>query len=225
MPGDDVDAVAAPVAGHARHVAPGLDDRVADRHAEIARGAHAVVAPRDDAAGHRVLGEVRVGPLVDVVGVAVPPLLQELRPGPGVVDLVEVHLVRLGQPEHAQPEDRHDEHDEDPEVEAVEAAAGLVVEGLRAVGPERPGSDLLAQPLDDAHLGSGRRFGPGRERRLRRPGSRSRLPGAGRDCAGRRRVDRRRPRSMRRRWPRPVTRPRPRPQGHPARRPRTSRPS
>ena len=80
-----------------------------------------------------------MGPLVDVVGVAVPPLLQELGAGPGVVDLVEVHLVRLGEPEHPQAEDRDDEHDEHPEVEAVEAAAGLVVEGSRAVRAERTG--------------------------------------------------------------------------------------
>ena len=44
-----------------------------------------------DTPGHGVLGQVRVGELVDVVGLAVLPVLQELGGGPRVVDLVEVH--------------------------------------------------------------------------------------------------------------------------------------
>ena len=84
----------------------GSIDRVDDRHAELARRRDPVVAPGDEAAGHRVLGEVRMGPLVDVVVDPVAPVLEELRRGPGVVDLVEVHLVRLGQAEHPDAEDR-----------------------------------------------------------------------------------------------------------------------
>ena len=48
-----------------------------------------------DAPGHGVLGEVRVRVLVDGVGLAVLPVLQELRRRARVVDLVEVHAHRL----------------------------------------------------------------------------------------------------------------------------------
>ena len=65
--GDDVDAVAGAPVGKGRVVAPGFDEGIPHRHAEIARGADAVVSPGNDAAGHRVLGQVGVGPFVDVV--------------------------------------------------------------------------------------------------------------------------------------------------------------
>src|SRR6266850_2288947 len=100
-------------------------ERIPDRHAEIARPGHPVVTPGDEAAGHDVFGEVGMGPLVDVVGDPVAPVLEELRRGPGVVDLVEVHLVGLGETEDPEPENRHDEDDDDPRVEAVEPAARL----------------------------------------------------------------------------------------------------
>ena len=135
--GRHVDPVAAAVAGQLRVVSRGSTAASGPRHAEIARRGDPVVAPRDEAAGHRVLREVGVRPLVDVVVDPVAPVLEELRRRPGVIDLVEVHLVGLGQAEHPDPEDRDDEDDEDPEVELVEPAAGLVVELLRAVRPDR----------------------------------------------------------------------------------------
>ena len=85
-----------------------------------------------------------MGPLVDVVATAVPPVLEELRGRPGVIDLVEVHLVRLGETEHPEPS-RRDEHDDDPQVEPVEASAGLAVERLRSVGADRARHDLQAR--------------------------------------------------------------------------------
>ena len=63
------------------------------------------------APGHRVLGEVGVGVLVDRVGLAVLPVLQELHAGPGVVDLVEVHVEGLGEVEAAQHQRADDQQD------------------------------------------------------------------------------------------------------------------
>ena len=72
-----------------------LDQRVVDRGADRARRADPVVAERGDPGRDQVLAEVRVGPLVDVALVAVPPVLEELGRGARVVDLVEVHVQRL----------------------------------------------------------------------------------------------------------------------------------
>ena len=105
-----MEALAGSAARHELVVAPGLDDRRTHGHAEVARGADVVLAPEHDARGHRVFRQVRVGPLVDVVREPVAPLLQELGRGPGVIDLVEVHLVRLGQPERSERQARDDEH-------------------------------------------------------------------------------------------------------------------
>ena len=103
--------------------------------------------------GHRVLGEVGVGPLVDVVRQPVAPVLEELGGGPRVVDLVEVHLVRLGEPEGAQQHRPDDEHDDEPQVEPVEPPAALASAGSRS---DRAGS-------------APRRAVPGTSRRCRAP--------------------------------------------------------
>ena len=63
-----------------------------------------------------------MGELVDVVGLAVAPVLEEFGRGPSVIDLVEVHPIGLRQAERAQDETRHDEDDEEPQVEPVETA-------------------------------------------------------------------------------------------------------
>ena len=83
--------------------------------------------------GHRVLGEVRVGPLVDVVGDAVAPGLEELRGGAGVVDLVEVHPGRVVEPVRAQDQRADHEHDQEPQVQPVQAPSRLAGEA-RAIG-------------------------------------------------------------------------------------------
>ena len=151
--GRDPHAVAV-AGGRGRRVRPaGLDGRVADRHAEVAGRLRVVPRERDDAAGHRVLREVRVRPLVDVVRDAVAPVLEELGGRPRVVDLVEVHPRRLGEPEHAQAHRGDDQHDQEPQVEAVEAAAALAVERRRAVGADA----------------ASRRCAPGTTRSGRRP--------------------------------------------------------
>ena len=88
-----------------RRAAPGvvgaparLDGRATSTGtAELALAGDPVVAERLDAQRHRVLGEVRVGVLVDGVRLVVAPVLEELHRGPGVVDLVEVHVVGLGE--------------------------------------------------------------------------------------------------------------------------------
>ncbi len=162
--GDDVDAVAGSVPGERRISVPRLDYRVEDRHAELAGGGDPVVTPRDEAAGHRVLREVRMRPLVDLVAHPVAPVLEELRRGPRVVDLVEVHLVRLGQSEHPHSEHRCEEDDEDPHVELVQPPRRLVVERSRPVGSDRALVELCPEPGDRAELGQRRRLGPGRQR-------------------------------------------------------------
>ena len=117
-----------------RRVDPaGFGRDVGDRHAERARGRHPVVAERDEPAGDRVLGEMRVGVLVDRVRLPVAPVLQELGGRPGVVDLVEVHPRGLAQAERPQAERHDDEHDDEPQVETVEPAAALAIEQVRAV--------------------------------------------------------------------------------------------
>ena len=77
-----------------------------------------------------------MGVLVDVVRHAVAPVLQELRRRPGVVDLVEVHRVRLGQAEGPRDEREDHDHDEEPQVEPVEPPATLAVQPPRPVGQE-----------------------------------------------------------------------------------------
>ena len=163
LPGRDVDPLAGPVVEH-DVLATGLVGGGPDRHVQLARGADVVLAPQHQAAGHRVLGQVRVGPLVDVVVQPVAPALQELGRGPRVVDLVEVHLGGLGQAEGAQAQGRAEEHEQDPHVEAVEAAAALVAERRAAVGAHGQVVGPLAQPAGDADLAERPALAPGRQR-------------------------------------------------------------
>ena len=123
-----------------------------------------VVAPRHETGRHRVLGEVWVGPLVDVVRQAVAPRLEEFGRGPRVVDLVEVHLVRLGQAERAQQQRAEDEQDDQEQVEPVEAAAALVAEGGTPIRADRRLVEAGLEPADDADLLDGRARRPGRHR-------------------------------------------------------------
>ena len=82
---------------------------------------------------HGVLGEMGVGVLVDVVGLVVAPVLEELHRGPRVIDLVEVHVVRLGQPVPAQRDRRQQDAQRHEQVEPVETSGGLADEGRAPV--------------------------------------------------------------------------------------------
>ena len=108
-----------------------------------------------------------MGPFVDVVADSVAPVLEEFRRRASVIDLVEVHLVRLGQAEHPDPEDRHDENGEQPQVKPVEPPAGLVMEAAGAVGPDGPLRELGPEPAPRPELHEGRRAGPGQRGELR----------------------------------------------------------
>ena len=151
-----------------------LDGGGDDRHAEVARGVHVVAAPQHDPGSHQVLGQVRVRPLVDVVRQAVAPVLQELRGRPGVVDLVEVHLLRLVEPEGAKHHRADDQDDDDPQVELVEPSAALVAERRRPIRPHGRIAVSRLQPADHAELVERRPGGPARHR-----GDRSRGGGRG----------------------------------------------
>ena len=175
LPGADVRGCAA--ARRRDLVDPARLDRGRhDGHLEIARGGHVVLAPEHDPGRHQVLGEVRVGPLVDVVRQAVAPVLEELRRGPCVIDLVEVHLERLVEPEGAQHHRPEDEHDDDPQVEPVEPAAALVTDRGRPVGPDPRVVVAGLEPGDDADVVEGAAGGPARHRRGRRGGWDRRAP-------------------------------------------------
>ena len=137
-----------------------LDRDVGDRCPERARLIDMVAAPQDQAAGHEVLGQMWVRPLVDVVVQAVPPALQELGRGPRVVDLVKVHLIGLGQAEGAHAEGRQDQDDQDPGIEPVQAAAALVPQGRRAVGAGRALGEAVAEPAAEAGFGERATLGP-----------------------------------------------------------------
>ena len=90
-----------------------------------------------------------MGPFVDVVRDAVAPVLQELGGRPGVVDLVEVHLVRLGEAEHAQAERREHEDDEEPQRRAGRAGRPLSERGrLRSARTGRSASLARNQPIE-----------------------------------------------------------------------------
>ena len=109
-------------------------------------GGHPVVAEGDQADGHGVLGQVRVGEFVDRVGLPVAPVLQEFGGGAGVIDLVEVHPVRLCQPKGSQRQGGHDDDHQQPQVESIEPPAGLAVEPPRAIRPECPHGQPRGQP-------------------------------------------------------------------------------
>jgi hypothetical protein len=63
-----------------------------------------------------------------------------------VVDLVEVHLVRLGQPERAQQERPDDEHHDEEQVEAVQPTPALGAKRRAAVGSDGRLAEAGAQP-------------------------------------------------------------------------------
>ena len=130
-----------------------LDRGRRDRRAQIARPRDVVLAPQHQPRGHRVLGEVRMGPLVDVVGLAVSPVLQELHGRPGVIDLVEMRLVRLFQAEGPHPERRQQQDDQDPRVEAIQSPAALPEERPAPIRPHRAFGESGPDPAHEAAVG------------------------------------------------------------------------
>ena len=102
-----------------------LVERVRHADAELAHADDLVITQERDTHRHRVLGQVWVGPLVDVVWLAVPPVLEELRRGPGVIELVEVHRAWLVEPEPAADESEQQDRRHEDDVDAVESAAVL----------------------------------------------------------------------------------------------------
>ena len=91
-----------------------------------------------------------------------------------------------------------DEDDDDPQVEPVEPPAGLAVERLRAIRPDRAGRELRrGTSSSDADLGEGRRLAPGGHRDGRRRGEGR----SGRPCGRRRARGRRATASRARRAP------------------------
>ena len=146
----DPQAIAGDPAAGVGLVPARLNGRVADLDAEIARGGRLVLAPGDDPQGHRVLREVRVGPLVDVVGDAVAPVLEELDGRPRVVHLVEVHLDRLTEPPDPAGQERRRENEDHPQVEPVEAPAGLPLEAGGSIGADRSLAEPDPEPADEA---------------------------------------------------------------------------
>ena len=87
--------------------------------------------------GHQVLGQVRVGVLVDRVRDAVAPVLQELGRRARVIDLVEVHAVGLLDAEGAQAERGHEDDHQQQQVEPVEPARALADQLGAAVAADR----------------------------------------------------------------------------------------
>ncbi len=165
-PRRDVDALACPCSAI---LAARLDRDSADGIPELIRRRDVVGAPQHETAGHGVLGEMRVRPFVDRVGFAVAPVLQEFRGRPRVIDLVEVHLVRLGEPEQAQPERREDQDEDEPGIEAVESAAALAHERPAPVGARRDRVQPVVDPPADPDLLESGGLRPGRQRRRSRP--------------------------------------------------------
>jgi hypothetical protein len=111
---------------HGAVLAAWLDRDGSDGVPELVRRRDVVCAPQDQPTRHRVLGEMRVRPFVDRMRFAVAPVLQEFGGRPCVIDLVEVHLVRLGEAEQAEPEGRQDQDEDEPGIEPVESTAALV---------------------------------------------------------------------------------------------------
>ena len=171
--GRDVQPVAGPLVRQPIPVPARLDRGVEDRRAKVALAGDPVVAPQLDPDGHRVLGQVWVGVLVDAVREAVPPVLEELGGRARVIDLVEVHGGRLGEAPHPQPEGRDDEPDEDPEIEPIELAATLAIEQARPVGTERTRREAAHQRVEE-------RRPAGRRRRVGTVHARRDVPSGGR---------------------------------------------
>jgi hypothetical protein len=82
-----------------------------------------------------------------------------------VIDLVEVHLVRLGQPERAGEERGEQDDDHQIHVETVEPAAGLTREAGRSVRAGRRRREPVADPAHEPELGEGQGRGPAWHRR------------------------------------------------------------
>ena len=137
VPAGHVEPVAGPAPRHRRVFPARFDEDVGDGCPEVRLSGHPVVAEGDQAEGHRVLGEMGVGELVDVVDLPVAPVLEELGRGPGVVDLVEVHPIGFGEPEPADHQRCDDDHDEEPQVEPIEPPTGLPVEPTGSVRQDR----------------------------------------------------------------------------------------
>ncbi len=167
------DAVAGPVAGPGWFLAARLDRGVPHGHAQVARGGHVVPREGDDPGGHRVLGEVWMGPLVDVVGDVVAPGLQELGGGARVVDLIEMHPGGVAEPVRAQDQRTDHEHDQEEQVQPVQAASWLAVEARRSVRAEGRLAHAGPQPRDGPHLRPGRPVVPGGYEASRGPGGRA----------------------------------------------------
>ena len=142
----DPQAITLDPAGIGSVVAPRLDDRIDHRDVQLALGTDPVLAERHEAQGHRVLREMRVRPLVDVVAEPVAPVLQELGRRPRVVDLVEVHLVRLVEPPHAHRQQADREDDQHPGVQPVQASATLALEQPTPIGPDRGITQARPEP-------------------------------------------------------------------------------
>ena len=113
-----------------------LEHGVLHGHGQFVRARDLVATSQPDTPGHGVLGQMWVGELVDVVGLAVLPVLQELGGGAGVVDLVEVHAHRLVEPEATHAERDDDQQGDDQQVPAVDAPPGF---------GSQPGTAVAAQ--------------------------------------------------------------------------------
>ena len=158
---DQPQAIPSPLRCRCPFVPAGLDDCGRDRYAKFARGRRSVVAPGDDSAGHRVLGEMRVGPFVDVVRDPVPPVLKELDRRPRVIDLVEVHLVRLAEAPDPDRQERHREDGHHPDVELVHPATGFAVQLAGSVPSDGPLVQAMSEPAEQADLAGRRALVPG----------------------------------------------------------------
>jgi hypothetical protein len=104
-----------------------------------------------------------------------------------VVDLVEVHLVRLVEPPHANGEQADREQDEDPRIESIQPAAALAVQQAAAIRPDRCVPQSAPEPVERAEPAGVAIEIPGGGDHL---GGRGRTPGSrARAC----RAERRRP--------------------------------
>jgi len=114
-----------------------FDDSVGCRCAKVGSRGDAVVAERFDAQRHPVLGDVRMGELVDRVRHVVAPVLEELHRRARVVDLVEVHAVGHLEPIRAHEEGGKEDHHQQHNVATAELTAHLALEERAPVAPNR----------------------------------------------------------------------------------------
>ena len=95
-----------------------------------------IIRERENAEGHDLLREMRVGPFVRI------PLGEELERGARVIDLVEVHVARPVQPIAARREDGERHEKGDDHVAASRDAAGTETRRKTKAGPrDRDPSD------------------------------------------------------------------------------------